>query len=182
MSAGLRDMMKAESPRVRVKSLRSLLTATKSPMKSFFSSSGSTPNTRLKCRPAARRTGGVRYLVAASAYCSWQYKRLPTEAEWEYAAQGGQAGERISWGSDPPTPERANYSASKVNGPVRVGTYPPNGYGLYDMAGNVWEWTADNWRDRHDAPIVQGPGAQSDSWWQFRRESAAAASDVPRQP
>lgn len=159
--AGLRDMMKAESPRVRVK------------VDSFFIDSHEVTNEEflrfVREHPeytSKMSAGGAEDPVAfvtwyaAGAYCSWQYKRLPTEAEWEYAARGGKPENEYPWGPDPPTPERANYSASKVNGPVRVGTYPPNGYGLYDMAGNVWEWTADNWRDRHDAPIVQGTGAR----------------------
>lgn len=65
--------------------------------------------------------------------------RLPTEAEWEKAARGGFAGLRYPWGNDL-SADRANYNMGRA---VTVGLYPPNGYGLYDMAGNVFEWTWD---------------------------------------
>ncbi len=76
----------------------------------------------------------------ANAYAEWIGKRLPTEAEWEYAARGGVEGWSFSFG-DELDPEKANYW--KSDGTKPVGSYSPNGYGLYDMTGNVVEWTSD---------------------------------------
>jgi len=82
---------------------------------------------------------------AAMAYCQAQGKRLPSEAEWEYAARGGLESPLFPWGDKPVNPKLANYSAAGLHTTSPIGSYPPNRYGIYDMAGNVWEFLADEW-------------------------------------
>ena len=102
---------------------------------------------------------------AAVAYSKWVGKRLPTEAEWEYAARGGLSGKKYPWG-DGIDSSKANYGRN-VGDMTVVGNYPPNKYGLYDMAGNVWEWCLDEYdEDFYRTSPRRNPlsGANNPDW------------------
>lgn len=102
---------------------------------------------------------------AAVAYCAWRGKRLPTEIEFEWAAQGETARTEYPWGDAPPTDDVVNWGGNGIGTTVPVGSYPPNPRGLYDMAGNVWHFTSDPWLGTYAEMLrdtTGGAGASED--------------------
>ena len=130
-------------------------------------------NSRHPEGPASSLKGKAKHPVVhvayedAEAYAKWIGKELPTEAEWEFAARGGLGGAEFVWGDEftPGGKQMANtwqgefpwqnLKEDGFEGIAPVASFPPNGYGLYDMAGNVWEWTT-NWcaGARQDCPFM----------------------------
>ena len=98
----------------------------------------------------------------ATAYAKWAGKRLPTQKEWEFAAGGGLIDKEYSWGNDVSLArDYANYRGvggrdkwDRITAPV--GSLQPNGYGLYDMAGNVWEWCQDSYDSDQKRKVLRG--------------------------
>jgi sulfatase modifying factor 1 len=124
---------------------------------------------------AGRRSNPVVHVAYedAEAYCKWSGARLPTEAEWEFASRGGKEQLRYGWGADVNPDGRQMANIFQGSFPVRdlredgfattspVKSFPPNEYGLYDIIGNVWEWTSDYYDAAYFKKLAANPVSEN---------------------
>jgi formylglycine-generating enzyme required for sulfatase activity len=163
----------AENPRVRSTFTRPFEMLDREVSASDFQAFAAVSSTKMPRQPewyadAKHPVVNVTWSEAA-AYCEWAGGRLPTEAEWEHAARGGLDGKLFPWGDEftGQANGRHNLNAEQFDFTSPAGSFPPNDFGLYDMAGNVWEWTATRFArthasqpaaDGYDLRIIKGGG------------------------